>query len=563
MDDKADVVFDAPGPGMWQLDRSHYPGGTTPLSQWLMQGCPQGMRRAFAELGMPADTLDVRFVNGFMYTRLRPLIRPDAAPMKPPPAPVLKLAVRLHPEMRRRSKAAARALTARPWRKVVDDWHADIRPRLEARNAALVAVDVASLDDAALADHLAELLFYCRENVELHFWLHAFDLGPIGMLVSDCERWGITAAEIVPALAGASPSTSAPARALAELRQLIAATKKRPRTIEAVRALSPEIAQRLDDYLALRGPMLVTRYDIDGETLAEQPHALLQSILHGSSTEVDPARAEAAAAVARAKVPAGEQAAFDERLAEARASMDLRDDNGPNTVELPVGLLRRGLLEAGRRLAAAGRISEPGHALELHAEEVVDLMRHGHGPDAATLAARAERRARLAELDPPRTLGPHEAPPPLDVLTAPHQELVGAVQAVLAHLGMAAEGDGAAAGAAAGGDGDGLNGTGVGTETYRGRARVAHSPEDALSSMEPGDVLVVRFTTPAFNTVLTIAGAVVTADGAILSHAAVMARELGIPAVIGARTAMTDIPDGATVEVDPATGQVRVLTTVG
>src|SRR5690242_3780785 len=109
--------------------------------------------------------------------------------------------------------------------------------------------------------------------------------------------------------------------------------------------------------------------------------------------------------------------------------MDLRDDNGPNTIELPVGLLRRALLEAGRRLAAAGRISEPEHTLELQAEEVVELMRHGRGPDAATLAARAVHRARMAELDPPRTLGPTETPPPLDVLTTPHRELVGAVQA--------------------------------------------------------------------------------------------------------------------------------------
>jgi pyruvate,water dikinase len=76
--------------------------------------------------------------------------------------------------------------------------------------------------------------------------------------------------------------------------------------------------------------------------------------------------------------------------------------------------------------------------------------------------------------------------------------------------------------------------------------------------MEPGDVLVVRFTTPAYNTVLSIAGAIVTATGALLSHAAVMARELGIPAVIGASGAL-DIPDGASVEVDPVSGLVRVL----
>jgi pyruvate,water dikinase len=77
--------------------------------------------------------------------------------------------------------------------------------------------------------------------------------------------------------------------------------------------------------------------------------------------------------------------------------------------------------------------------------------------------------------------------------------------------------------------------------------------------MEPGDVLVVPCTTPAFNMVLTLAGAIVTAEGGALSHAAVLARELGIPAVVGAPGALHEIPDGATVEVDPVAGTVRVV----
>jgi len=44
-----------------------------------------------------------------------------------------------------------------------------------------------------------------------------------------------------------------------------------------------------------------------------------------------------------------------------------------------------------------------------------------------------------------------------------------------------------------------------------------------------------------------------------MSHAAVLARELGIPAVVGARRALFDIPDGATVEVDPVAGEVRLV----
>jgi pyruvate,water dikinase len=56
-----------------------------------------------------------------------------------------------------------------------------------------------------------------------------------------------------------------------------------------------------------------------------------------------------------------------------------------------------------------------------------------------------------------------------------------------------------------------------------------------------------------------MAGAIVTEEGGLLCHAAVIARELGIPAVIGAADAMALIPDGATIEVDPVRGAVRVV----
>jgi pyruvate,water dikinase len=105
----------------------------------------------------------------------------------------------------------------------------------------------------------------------------------------------------------------------------------------------------------------------------------------------------------------------------------------------------------------------------------------------------------------------------------------------------------------------GLDGDGIGAETYRGRAVVAADPADALMRLEPGEVLVAYGTTPAFNMALSIAGAVVVEEGGLLSHAAVIARELGLPAVIGTAGCMTEIADGALVEVDPVRGQVRVL----
>ena len=71
---------------------------------------------------------------------------------------------------------------------------------------------------------------------------------------------------------------------------------------------------------------------------------------------------------------------------------------------------------------------------------------------------------------------------------------------------------------------------GVGAQVARGRVRTARSPEEAISTLEPGEVLVVPFTTPAYNVVLPLCGGLVTTEGGPLSHAAVLARELGLAA---------------------------------
>ena len=88
---------------------------------------------------------------------------------------------------------------------------------------------------------------------------------------------------------------------------------------------------------------------------------------------------------------------------------------------------------------------------------------------------------------------------------------------------------------------------------------MATDADDAITRLEPGDVLVVRFTSPSFNVVLPLAGAIVTAEGGPLSHAAVLARELGLPAVVGVKDVLTVVHDGDQVEVDPASGRVRVV----
>ena len=70
---------------------------------------------------------------------------------------------------------------------------------------------------------------------------------------------------------------------------------------------------------------------------------------------------------------------------------------------------------------------------------------------------------------------------------------------------------------------------------------------------------MVPFTTPAYNVVLPLCGGLVTTEGGPLSHAAVLARELGLAAVVGASGALLELRDGMEVEVDPVAGEVRLV----
>ena len=91
-----------------------------------------------------------------------------------------------------------------------------------------------------------------------------------------------------------------------------------------------------------------------------------------------------------------------------------------------------------------------------------------------------------------------------------------------------------------------------------GIARVVAGAED-FARVLPGDVLVAATTTPAWTPLFPSLAALVTDTGGILSHAAVVAREYRIPAVVGAAGATTTIPDGARVRVDGTSGEIALL----
>jgi pyruvate,water dikinase len=543
------AVFDRPAKGQWISLRDHFPRALTPeYERLLCRAMPAGEREPFAAYGMPVDTLEAVPVHGHLYVAPRPLVGGYSDRL--PPTPVVWAAARLLPAFRRRVRAARRTLAERPWRAEAERWFATERHEWAARCRAIQAEDVDGLDDAGLAAHLQRSRALAEAGHRRHFSLHGPDLIPTGLLVAWCIDRGISADEVLPVLTCHSPASLGRGPALDALRAAATRSATTATTLDELRAVA---GAELDALLAEHGWRLITGYDLDSRALVELPALVLNLARPAPVAPADvasPSDADAALEGLRARVPDAERAELDRLVADARATFGVRDDNGPLTAAWPVGLLRRAMLAAGRRLVEQGRLERPEHGIELTVDELVALLGGAAAPTAEDTALRAADRAARSALEPPPRLGP-DVDLPLRAL--PHaMRTVARAQLVLRDTFTAPPGDRRE-----------LVGDGIGTEVVRGRACVAADPTDALDRLAPGDVLVAMGTTPAYNLALSLAGAVVVEEGGLLSHAAVIARELGLVAVIGAAGALAAVPDGALVEVDPGTGRVRVLAAAG
>ena len=251
-------------------------------------------------------------------------------------------------------------------------------------------------------------------------------------------------------------------------------------------------------------------------------------------------------------MPVEHRDAFDALLREARTVYRLRDERGIFSDISAFGLMRLAMLEVGRRLTAEGRLDDPSEVLDADFAELLALVDGSETPTASELAARASDRAALTLSGSPRFLGPpaHE-PPSVEGLPPEMARMMSSVgfmiDGILGELPEAA------------GDASTIQGVPVGSTVYEGRAHVVHNFED-LFGLEVGDVLVTSATGEAFNAMIHLVGAIVTDHGSFACHAAIMARELGFPAVVGTTNGSHRIPHGARVRVDGRSGQVHVLT---
>lgn len=143
---------------MWQLETTHVRGAQPRIFQErAIHGFGDGFAGPARRYGLPIDHVEVRFVNDHCYGRMVPVGAPAPKPGRAgstPPVVALWLLARLHPELRRRAKAARRTIVERPWIVECRRWDTEQRPALIASNRALQAVDLAALDDGALVDHL-------------------------------------------------------------------------------------------------------------------------------------------------------------------------------------------------------------------------------------------------------------------------------------------------------------------------------------------------------------------------------------------------------------------------
>ncbi|WP_199506067.1 PEP/pyruvate-binding domain-containing protein [Geodermatophilus sp. TF02-6] len=307
-------------------------------------------------------------------------------------------------------------------------------------------------------------------------------------------------------------------------------------------ALPPDFAEQVAAFLVEFGhretatPVLVTP-----PTLADDPAALLGTVrvLASSPRRSDDRadRARRAMGDLLAARPLRSPAVRDRArrwVAAARAGMAFREDSHA-ALTLPLPALRRSLLEIGRRLQVAGVLEQPEDVFHLRLAELEalgGLEDAGQVDDAdrdrlcGLVRARAARREELSGV------------PLIDTAAVYRRRR--------SHRRVEEDGGEVV-----------VTGTPAGRGRATGPVTVVHGPAE-FGRLSSGDVLVCPSTNPAWTPLFGRAAAVVVDTGGPASHAAIVAREHGIPAVMGTVTGSTALPDGQVVTVDGGTGRVTL-----
>jgi pyruvate,water dikinase len=185
---------------------------------------------------------------------------------------------------------------------------------------------------------------------------------------------------------------------------------------------------------------------------------------------------------------------------------------------------RRIILEAGRMAVERGLLADVSDVWMLDLDELLAVLEGQKRDVRETVAARRETWKRYAKLSPPPMLTSEGESPPLSA----SPETPGVLRGMGASVGI-----------------------------VEGTARVVMDP--AREVLRPGEILVAPFTDPGWTPLFIHARALVMEVGGLMTHGSVVAREYGLPAVVGVTGATTRIRSGQRIRVDGDRGQVVLL----
>ncbi|RJG27029.1 phosphoenolpyruvate synthase [Paenibacillus thiaminolyticus] len=303
----------------------------------------------------------------------------------------------------------------------------------------------------------------------------------------------------------------------------------------------PEFKAAFEQWLERYGVRCPGEIDIMRTRWTERPYMLIPSIAghldslqHGEHRErfrQGEQEAERAAGRILSQVRSREDGAFKERIVTRlitvyRSFMGLREHHKFVLVR-HLALYRKAVLELGDDLAAQGVLNERNDIFFLALPEMKEILNGSFEEDVPSLiAARKESFKHYQRLQPPR------------VFTSEGEIIEGRLDS-----GDAPEGA--------------LIGLPVSPGIVEGRARVVLDPSKA--ALKEGEILVAPFTDPGWTPLFQQAKGLITEIGGMMTHGSVIAREYGIPAIVGVDRATTLIRDGELLRLDGTTGYVIVL----
>lgn len=194
--------------------------------------------------------------------------------------------------------------------------------------------------------------------------------------------------------------------------------------------------------------------------------------------------------------------------------------------------MRRAVLRIGEALVADGVIADPDDVFFLTRAEVQSALSGNGMAVAADVPPRRARRDEQAELMAPLNIG--RMTPMMRMIWNKMPGMVGAVPS----------------------DSALVSGTPASPGRATGSVRVIRGPQE-FDQLEAGEILVAPLTAPAWTPLFTRAAGVVTDVGSLASHASIIAREYGIPAVVGCGDATARLRTGMRITVDGSTGNVE------